>query len=204
MVLFATPATFADEKPPILGYGPWKLGDSREQVRAVESHGPYLDVHSTGGLETYAGEFSNEATHISFVFGDAGLFLIQLWLYNGGEEGDFEAATAALHRAYEYLQTEFGALHSDGLVVPESLTLDGLRRLVPEAFRDQSQRIDMSRALTPGARITTNSLSFHLHPRDPPRGADVSASLFYNPQLGMYWVFLYFRNDQQKAGQHRR
>jgi hypothetical protein len=194
----------ADEKPAIVGYGPWKLGDSREAVRAVESHGPYLDVRSTGGLETYAGEFLGEPTHISFVFGDAGLFLIQLWLYNGGEEGDFEAATAALHRAYGYLQTELGALHSDGLVVPESLTLDGLRRLVPEAFRDQSQRIDMSQALTAGARIKTNSLSFHLHPRDPPPGADVSASLFYNPQLGMYWVFLYFRNDRPAADGHGR
>lgn len=198
-VLLLASAAAAEAKDPIVGYGPWKLGDSREQVRAVEQHGPYLEVHSTGGLETYAGEHLGEPTHISFVFGDSGLFLIQLWLYADGQESDFEAATAALYRAYEYLQAELGPLHSDGTALPETLTLNEFRALLPDAFQDRSQRIDLAQALTPRARIQTDSLSFHLHPRDPAPGADVYASLIYNRQLGMYWVFMYFRNDGQSS-----
>ncbi|HEX5716731.1 MAG TPA: hypothetical protein VF179_11280, partial [Thermoanaerobaculia bacterium] len=90
------------------GYGPWRFGMKPAEVQAVEAHGPYTPVHSTGGLETKNGPFAGETRNVSFVFTPAGLAHIQVWAYQGN---DFEQAAKELHGVYRYLVETFGPVH---------------------------------------------------------------------------------------------
>jgi hypothetical protein len=93
------------------GYGPWRFGMKHDEVLAVEAHGPYTPVHSTGGLETKNGPFRGETRNISFAFTTAGLWYIQIWAYQGT---DYEHAVKELHGVYRYLIETFGPDRHDG------------------------------------------------------------------------------------------
>lgn len=54
------------EPAPVIGYGPWGLGMSKEEVKGVSEFGPYSEVPSTGGVETKNGLFAERKANISF------------------------------------------------------------------------------------------------------------------------------------------
>src|SRR5262245_48527534 len=80
---------------PVRGFGPWRLGMSKAEVTAVTQSAPYKDVPSTGGLETASGSFEGRTVNVSFVFGETGLWKIQIWAYEGK---DLDEAISAWRR----------------------------------------------------------------------------------------------------------
>ena len=188
----AAPDSRAEVMTPVEvdGYGPWRLGMSPDEVRAVAEHGPYTPVQSTGGLETANGTFQGEPANVSFVFGPSGLYHLQLWVYEGR---DPEAAEEAFHRAYRWLSERFGALQVDGRPVPEDLDREGLAALVPASFRGEGTAADLE-AMEPGDALELGPPErVHLHPRVPVENAQVYASFLHSRQLGTYWVFVYLK-----------
>jgi len=172
------------------GYGPWQLGMTREQVAAATAHGPYSPVTATGGLETRNAQFQGSQITASFVFGPHGLRHIQLWAYEGQ---DREKALRAFHGVYGYLSEQLGPLHSDGTPIPRGISEDSLTALVPPAFKTGTVQSQLSELPKRGS-IQAQVHKFHLHPQTPAVGAEVYGSLIHSPQLGMYWVFVYFKS----------
>jgi len=180
---------------PVQGYGPWRFGMKHDEVLAIEAHGPYTPVHSTGGLETKNGPFRGETRPISFAFTTAGLAHIQIWAYQGN---DFEQAVKELHGVYRYLVETFGPVGREGEAWPADLTLDALKSRIPPEFRKggSSPSTFVDKLQTQGsARVDFQKL--HLHPQQPVEGAEVSGSLIYAPKMTGYWVFLYYKLPPQ-------
>lgn len=162
---------------------------TREEVLALPGTGPYSPVPSTGGLETSNAEFQGKKVTASFVFGSEGLRHIQIWAYEGS---DYRSALMAFHEAYSYLSAGFGLLHSEGAQIPAGLALQELDQLVPEDFRTGTTKSELGELQQKGS-IQAQIYKFHLHPQKPATGADVYASLIHSPQVGLYWVFVYFK-----------
>ncbi len=173
----------------VTGFGPWRLGTDRTEVTAVKTHGPYKDVQSTGGVETANGVFEEQPANISFVFGPEGLSLIQVWAYSGQ---DREVAFATFHRAYRYLVREFDAvsLHEAGL--SSELTQDELVALLPVELKTEVKADGIERMMEQG-QIRPSTVKVHLHPVSPLPGAEVYSSLIRVPEMGFFYVFVYFR-----------
>ncbi len=185
--LLVAPLPAAAGGAEVPGYGPWHLGMSREQVAAVSEFGPYEPVASTGGLETRHAELEGKTITASFVFGSSGLFHIQLWAYEGQ---DYSSALEALHGVYGYLSDQYGPLATDEGRIPAGLSKEGLDALVPDAFKKSDPQLDQ---LTTGKKLQVEMLKFHLYPQSGPENLRVYASLMHSPQLGFYYVFLYFK-----------
>ena len=189
--LLVASALTSPSPPPteVRGYGPWKLGMTREQVTAAAAEGPYSPVATTGGLETRNASFQGHQITASFVFDASGLKHIQLWAYEGQ---DFAKALSAFHEAYSYLSEHLGSLESEGAPVPAGLSRDDLGSLIPAAFKTGTAQSQLGQLPQRGS-IQAQVLKYHLHPRSPPAGAQVYASFIHSPQLGMYLVFVYFK-----------
>lgn len=97
-----------------LGYGPWRLGMSKTEVRGIAEFAPYKDVAFTGGLETQNGVFEGRKTNVSFVFGERGLQKIQIWAYEGES---LDAAIDSWYRVRQYLSQRHGVVEMRGLKV---------------------------------------------------------------------------------------
>jgi hypothetical protein len=80
-----------------------------DEVRAVPGCGPYKPVARTGGLECPNFEFEGIRMNVSFTFGEDGLRVIQLWLYEGTNR---TRAVQVTERLLEHLSDRFGALAS--------------------------------------------------------------------------------------------
>lgn len=186
-VVSASPVVAA-ETPVVHGFDAWRFGMSREEVTAVEDAGPYSEVSATGGLETRAGQFAGKETTISFVFGPRGLYHIQIWAYQGS---DPDAAMAAFERTYHYLVRELGPVHSDGQRWPTDLSSEALRERIPGSFfrNDAMTTEELRRRGSVQAQVE----KLHLHPVTDLGKAEVYASLLHSENLGLYWVFVYYR-----------
>jgi len=164
---------------PLLGYGPWHLGMSRDEVTAVSAFGPYSPVRVTGGLETRNGVFADQKTNISFAFGDRGLRMIQIWAYEGRDRKD---AVAAFYRVYQHLEKAHGAVETDLRGVP--VRADSVQ------FSEPVQRF--LSAVPPG-----RAAKIQLSPVEKSPGIKIFSSLMTQPQLGYYYVFLYYVTPQR-------
>jgi hypothetical protein len=158
-----------------LGYGPWHLGMSKDEVKAASEFGPYSSVASTGGLETRNGLFADRKTTISFVFGDRGLRIIQIWAYEGR---DLDEAVAAFYRVYHHLEESRGRVAIPGLNVPEHADSTTFTGIVRKAL-----------AAVPADR----AVKVQIIPLDRLSDVNIFSSLMTQPQLGYYYVFLYYR-----------
>jgi hypothetical protein len=195
-LLAATAVTLPSPRPTeVRGYGPWKLGMTREQVTAAAAEGPYSPVAATGGLETHNASFQGHKITASFVFDAAGLKHIQLWAYEGQE---LAKGLSAFHEAYCYLSEHLGSLESEGASVPAGLSRDDLGALIPAAFKTGTTQSQLGQLPQQGS-IQAQVFKYHLHPRSPPAGAQVYASLIHSPQLGMYFVFVYFKSPPNQS-----
>jgi hypothetical protein len=158
----------------LLGYGPWKLGISKEEVRSIKEHGPYSDVASTGGLETAKGFFDGTPCTVSFVFGDAGLRKIQIWVYEGKSP---DVAVAAWSRVYDFFRRTFGEAENLALQLPPPVLkpqfVTRLQAALTSVPQDQPIKIQMA-------------------PTPMPEGMKVFSSIIRDPRFG-YYVFVYYQ-----------
>jgi hypothetical protein len=167
---------------PVKGYGPWRLGMTREQVSAVAEGAPYVRVPSTGGIETRNGTFAGRKTTVSFVFGDGTLRIIQIWAYEGKDAGE---AIAAFYRVYEHLEKTRGSVQVTSVSLPPHADAG--------AFANQVRSALSSVPGDQGAKLQISPVS---------KSPDLSifSSLIRHPRLG-YYVFLYYRLPETgKAG----
>jgi len=102
--------------------GEYRLGMTREQVRAVRSCAPYKTVPGTKGIECENFVLGSRKMNISFVFAGDALSRIQLWFHEGPSEADARKATAAM---LSYLSSR-GPIHSDEVKGAPSLTADAI------------------------------------------------------------------------------
>ena len=91
---------------------------------------------------------------------------------------DFDQALNAFHRVYQHLEGSRGAVQGPGLKVPEhadSQTFGGiLRRALSAVSPDTPFKVQMA-------------------PVSASPGINVFASFMKQPQIGYYYVFLYYR-----------
>lgn len=97
------------------GYGPWRIGMTKDQVTAVTEFGPYKSVAATGGVETFNARWNGRKANISFVFEQDRLVKIQIWAYEGK---DFQAALRAWRDVRAYLEKNYGEVQAQD---PKSL-----------------------------------------------------------------------------------
>ena len=102
--------------------GEYRLGMTRDQVRAVSSCAPYKTVPATKGLECPNFILGKLKMNISFVFDGDALSRIQLWFHEGPSEADARKATAGM---LAYLSAR-GAIHSSEVKGPAPLTTDAI------------------------------------------------------------------------------
>lgn len=178
------------------GYGPWHLGMTPGEVQAVTEFGPYEAVASTGGLETRNARFEGKKITISFVFDADGLYHIQLWAYEGE---DYRSAVKALHRVYKYLSEEYGALTTGRGPLPAGLSKRKLEGRIPDEFRSNDPQLDR---LQRAGKIQAVVQRFHIHLKLEASDVRIYASLIHSPELGLYYVFLYFKspNGPRRTG----
>jgi hypothetical protein len=173
----------------VQGYGPWKFGMKPAEVEAVKEFGPYSPVQSTGGLETMNGEFLGQKTPISFVFRPAGLHHIQIWVYSGQT---YDEALAAFHRTYRYLADTFGSLSSTGGALPPDLDAQQLSGKIGPEFSEPKESL-LPKIQQIGS-FQAHMMTYRIAPASlPTPGRDVHADLVRSPELGLYYVFLYYR-----------
>jgi hypothetical protein len=186
LCLFLPAAARAEE---LLGYGPWKFGMTPAEVEAVTQYGPYTKVPSTGGLETANGDFDGQKTPISFVFRPAGLYHVQIWLYQGES---YEEALAAIHRAYRYLGSHFGPLNDVAGSLAADLTPLQLSAKIGPEF--SSAKESLLPRLHAGGTVQVHTVTYRISPVTlSAQGRDVHADLIRSPEIGTYYVFVYFR-----------
>jgi hypothetical protein len=173
----------------VQGYGPWKFGMQPAEVEAVAQYAPYSKVASTGGLETMNGDFGGQKTPISFVFRPAGLYQIQIWVYSGPS---YEEALAALHRAYVHLVGAFGPAGSTGGPLESNLDVKQLGEKIGPEFANPKE--SLLPRLHAGGSVQVHTITYRIAPLAlPTKERDVHADLIRSPELGMYYVFLYYR-----------
>jgi len=147
---------------------------SKAEVRAVKEYGPYHDVASTGGLETSKGFFGVTQCTVSFVFGDAGVRKIQVWVYEGHSS---EEAVAAWSRVYDFFRRTYGDAENQALQLPppveEATFVTRLRAALASAPQDQAIKMQMA-------------------PTPMPEGVTVFSSIFRDPRFG-YYVFVFYQ-----------
>ena len=88
-----------------LGYGPWRFGMTRDEVRSFHAHGPYYTFRNND-LGTQGGDFEGDRVPVSFGFRGDRLWKILIMLY---QDGNYESAVAALARAFRHIERTFGA-----------------------------------------------------------------------------------------------
>jgi len=104
-LLFASLPAFA------AGFGPWSFGMSTNDIRAVESHGPYR-AFSNGDLETYSADFGGKKENAQFYIKDVQLWRVALRTYEGS---DLAEATRVWTETYGTLKSLHGNLETLGL-----------------------------------------------------------------------------------------
>ena len=159
---------------PTAGYGPWRLGMTRESVAAQSDFGPYKAVPSTGGLETSQGRFEGKAVTVSFVFSEESLKKIQVWAYEGTDQ---RLALDAWIAVYRYLQRQFGAVEARSLQLPANPDDAALTAAITAALAAVDSKEQAKIQIAPVAK---------------PQSMSAFSSLFRHPQHG-YFVFLYFQ-----------
>ena len=165
----SVPGTAQDHR----GYGPWRLGMSRDAVRAVAQYGPYADV--AGALQTPNAIFEAQRTPVSFVFGHSGaLSKIEIRAYEGQNR---DAAIDAWYRVHQYLARVHGAVESGDLEVPTDVTREDFIAAVRRVLDDKPD---------------TSVVRLQIAPATRPPGVSVASSLFREPQQG-YSVFLSYQ-----------
>lgn len=173
----------------IRGYGPWKFGMKPAEVEAVSQYGPYVPVQSTGGLETMNGDFGGQKTQISFMFRPAGLHHIQIWAYAGQS---YDEALAAFHRTYRHLVDSFGPVASPAGEIASDLDVQHLAAKLGPEFTEPRESL-LPKIKQTGS-LQAHMLTYRIEPvSQPTAGTEIHVDFVRSPEVGIYFVFLYYR-----------
>ncbi|UHQ18794.1 hypothetical protein LVB87_11435 [Lysobacter sp. KIS68-7] len=168
--------------------GPWTLGMSRDQVRAIADQGPYVDVPVTGALETSSADFHGAKTKVSFVFDDAGLQYMQVFAYEGH---DVEEAQNAAFRVYRLFADELGGatMNPDVPRDQDQVFTDDMMRVVFASLLGRA-RIAAGGILDemPDARLL---MHFDMAPTSQPADSRMHAQIGYESAKDTYFVLLF-------------
>lgn len=93
------------------GFGPWAFGMSAEEIRAVESHGPYREF-SNGDLETYNADFGGRSQNAQFYLKSGHLWRVAVRTFEGT---DLSKATRVWAETYATLKELYGPMETPGL-----------------------------------------------------------------------------------------
>jgi hypothetical protein len=167
MLLASEPGGAQDHR----GYGPWRLGMSRDAVRAIAAYGPYTDGVS-GGLETRNGLFEEQRTPVSFSFGQGTLSRIEIRPYEGQSR---DAAIDAWYRVHQYLSRVHGAVESGELQVPPTVSREDFTAAARDLLDDKPESSLARLQFAPATRPPGVSV-IALLLRDPQQGYSVTLS----------------------------
>lgn len=157
----------------VSGYLVWNFGMTKEQVVSA-GFGPYQDVPSTGGCETFSASFNGKPTHVSFIFTNNKLSRIQIWAYSGPEK---EGAVIGFTEIYKYLKANFTNLESPAMKANEFAT--------PEDFQNFARMLMLLHSVDPVRKIQLRAVDV------TPANVNVFASMIEAPGQGCF-AFLYF------------
>lgn len=90
------------------GFGPWTFGMSADDIRAVDSHGPYR-AFSNGDLETYNADFGGKDQNAQFYLKNGYLWRVAIRMYEGT---DLSNATRAWIETYATLERLHGSMET--------------------------------------------------------------------------------------------
>ena len=155
------------------GYLVWKFGMSKEQVKNA-GFGPYTDVNSTGGCETFSAPFNGRPAQVSFIFNNDQLSRIQVWAYAGAEK---EGAVEGFTEIYKYMKTNLGSMESPAMKVNEFKDSD--------SFKNFSRMLMLLPSADPVRKIQLRAT--HVNPQN----VNVFAPMIEAPGQGCF-SFLYF------------
>lgn len=172
--------------------GPWRLGMTRAEVASFTSHGPFLEVQATGGLETQGAKLDRGRTNVSFVFEQDRLDYIQVWFYEGDS---YRKARPAVLELFDLFAERFGGASVPGIMVNNSERLD---RIGFEAFLDRV----LGTSADLGQRMAKEDkglglFRFDLVPSGQPTGSKITGQFGYSTRFDTYYVFL-FQDDPGK------
>ena len=154
------------------GFGPFRFGMSRDDVKKFKEFEPFLDVRVTGGIETPNGKWNGERKNISFVFDDSGLAMIQIWAYEGRDE---KSAVKEFVKVLKYFKAHCGDVESP--VITEVNTIS------PGEFEKKVYSILGSDKYV--------NVKIQIRPVLQGEGTEVFCSFFRHHQHG-YFVFIYY------------
>lgn len=104
----------------------------------------------------------------------------------------YEDALAAFHRTYRYLADTYGSLGSTGGPIPSDLDVQQLAGKIGPEFSEPKESL-LPKIQQIGS-FQAHMLTYRIGPVSlPTPGRDVHADLVRSPELGLYYVFLYYR-----------
>jgi hypothetical protein len=176
LLLAAIPA-IAQEDP---GFGPWRLGMSKEQVVAFVEQGPYNDV-AAGNVETASATFAANKVKATFVFGAAGLATIKLHNYEGS---DWREA----HKFALQVFDQFKAKHGGANVkeVSDNIDREALDLILRQTLGTAET---MNKVYTPKGQYLLQT--FDMVPMKQPAEGRLHCQWTYDGKSNTYSVFVY-------------
>jgi hypothetical protein len=126
------------------GYGPWKFGMTKAEVRAITEFGPYYDFRN-GDLGSKYGVIDGKQAPISFYFRDGHLIRIMLVEYAGT---NYEDAKSGWLRAFLHIQRNFGGTEVPG-VGNGPTDVKAAERLIDSSGLKSGQDVKVQMGATP-------------------------------------------------------
>ena len=185
-----TPSPSTAPPPASCAFGPWALGMSRDEIRALVEAGPYTDVPETGGFETRnARAFGAANANVSFVFGESGLNYMMLFHYEGK---DYKAAKAALLALFDEFQANYGGAVLEDFKVEGP---QGAAALDHQVLADLLEQV-LGEAKAVGERALRDqnasvSMMFDLEPLQQPCANRVHVQWGYHSKHDTYYVLVF-------------
>ncbi|MGQ0801188.1 MAG: hypothetical protein ACT4NL_13910 [Pseudomarimonas sp.] len=162
------------------------------EVESFKSHGPYLPVPITGGLETHRAKLDRGRTNVSFVFDGDRLDYIQVWYFEGRQ---YRRARAATLEIFDLFAGRFGGASIPGIKVngTDQLQRDDLEVMLDRVLGTSAEL---------GSRMAKEGkgygiFQFNIVPATQPSASKLTGQFGYSTRHDTYYVFL-FQDDKSK------
>jgi hypothetical protein len=169
-----------------LSIGNWKLGDSRDEIRAMPSLPNLKPVKITGGLETADAVFEGKKRNISFVFDDNALAYTQTWVYEGRS---LDLAIEEFSTLYNYLSSKLQGAKIKGIEVSGGMTLGALKVATKQLFDNIQKSVDSTNSNSD--KEMTFLMTLDLIPNTQPNENKLHGKFVYSGRHGTFYIFLF-------------
>jgi hypothetical protein len=169
-----------------LEIGEWRLNDSRETIRSLNSLPNLREVSVTSGLETPDATFDGKKKNISFVFDQNGLAYSQVWLYEGKS---LDEAAEEFSKLHMYFQDHLGGATLKGLSAEGGMTPELVKVGTNQIYNNVSRGIKETN--DESEEKVTFLLTLDMSPISQPKNNRLHGVLIYSGQHDQFYVFLY-------------